>query len=65
MINMNYRQSFLLILLSNLKSALARNKACELLMIVDDSVEELFNKDQDLIEEKVMLFVDKPINNPS
>ena len=56
---MNYKQSFLLILLSNLKSALARNKACELLMIVDDSVEELFNKDQDLIEEKVILFVDK------
>ena len=56
---MNYKQSFLLILLSNLRSVLGRNKACELLIIVDDSVVEFFNNDQDLIEEKVTLYVDK------
>jgi len=56
---MNYKQTFLLILLSNLKSALGRNKACDILIIVDDSVQKLFNSDQNIIQQKVSQYLDK------
>jgi hypothetical protein len=45
--------------LSYLAELSARNQACELLVLVDDSVEKLFKGDQVALQEKVSLYVDK------
>jgi len=37
----------------------SRNQACQLLVVVDDSVVKLFNGDQKVIREKVLLYVEK------
>ena len=42
-----------------LPRVLSRNQACELLVVVDDSVEKLFSGDQKIIQEKVSHYVDK------
>ena len=47
------------ILVSYLAEISARNQACELIVLVDDSVEKLFKGDQVAIQEKVSLYVDK------
>lgn len=50
---------FLVTVVSHMISVLARDKACQLLVVVDDSVDKLFNGDENVIEEKVSLYVDK------
>ena len=50
---------FIFTLVNYLAGVADRNQACELLVLVDDSVEKLFNGDQVAIQERASLYVDK------